>query len=158
MTRFTYLASAIALTVTLNACAGTRIASPVAAVAGEPTADVYVVRPSAFATAVRVGVYQDDKLVGDLGPRNYLHWRVPATGQPTELTAKTENRSELTFTPRADSTYYFRAGIRAYGFLIARTKLQPMDPVEGAALVAKFRNRGKNTGDGTARGALDPGR
>lgn len=101
------------------------------------SATIYLIRPSILGSAVKVGVYQDDIQVGKLGPKNFLHWAVPA-GKQIEIMSKTENRARLSITPEAGKTYFIKQKI-GMGFLIARSGLEEMEEEKAAKKLARFR-------------------
>jgi hypothetical protein len=107
------------------------------ATANADSATIYLIRPSILGSAVKAGVYQDDKQVGRLGPKNFLHWAVPA-GKQIEIVSKTGNRARLSIIPEAGKTYFLKQKI-GMGFLIARSGLEEMEEEKAAKKLARLR-------------------
>ncbi|SEQ08726.1 hypothetical protein [Neolewinella agarilytica] len=121
-----------------NACATTQFVNLAEKPPKEGTATIYVLRPTIFAYAVKAGIYQDDKPIGKLGPRSYLSWEVPGTGDAIEIMSKTENRKRVTITPLAGETYYLEQSF-GLGFGIARSQLTPINATEGEEILARLK-------------------
>lgn len=134
------LVSAILVFFLLNSCATTQY---ITSSSIEPMLDstesatIYVLRPSIYAYAVKVGVYQDDLAIGKLGPKSYLSWKVPGNGDAIEIMTKTENRKRVTLTPLAGETYYLRQYFGA-GFLVAGTRIELISEEEGKEILGRM--------------------
>lgn len=125
----------------LSGCATTsQYVSQPAVRASSPvdSATIYIIRPSIVGAAVKAGIYQGGTRIGKLGPKSYLHWSVPA-GQEIEIISKTENRAQVTLTPKAGRTYYYKQQL-GIGWLIARSKLKEMTREEAERKLTRLRD------------------
>jgi len=122
-----------------NACATTQFVNLAEKPPRDGTATIYVLRPTILAAAVKVGIYQDDKPIGKLGPKSYLSWEVPGNGDAIEIMSKTENRKRVTLTPLAGEVYYLEQTL-GIGFAIARSQLTPVNSTEGEEILAKLKD------------------
>jgi hypothetical protein len=104
------------------------------------SATIYVIRPSIVGSAVKAGIYQGGTRIGKLGPKNFLHWSVPA-GQEIEIISKTENRARVKLTPEAGKTYYYKQGF-GFGWLIARSKLKVMTEADANRKLLRLQGPG----------------
>ncbi len=120
-----------------NACATTQFVNLAQKPPKEGTATIYVLRPTILASAVKVGIYQDDKPIGKLGPKSYLSWEVPGNGDAIEIMSRTENRKRVTITPLAGEVYYLEQTF-GLGFTIARSQLTPINATEGEEILARL--------------------
>lgn len=95
----------------------------------ENTAKIYVIRPTVFGSGVKTKTYQNDQLIGKLGPKSYLAWEVDCDKGDINIISKSENKDTLTINPIAGESYFIRQKIKM-GFVIARTKLEFIDENE----------------------------
>jgi hypothetical protein len=89
-------------------------------------ATIYVLRESAFGSAVQFSIYQNGQFVGELGPGSYLAWEVKPNGKELNIMGKAENEFVLTINPQAGQTYYIKQKVKP-GIILARTELVIMD-------------------------------
>jgi len=124
----------------LSSCVITQqyVSFPPEPVVEDGQATIYVLRPTIIASAVKVGVYQDDHPIGKLGPKGYLCWKVPGTGDAIEIMSKTENRRRITLTPLAGEVYYLEQSF-GIGFAIARSKLSIINEEEGKEILSRLK-------------------
>jgi len=104
------------------------------------SATIYVIRPSFIGTAIKAGIYQGGQRIGKLGPKNFLHWAVPA-GQEIEIISKTENRARVMLTPEAGKTYYFQQNL-GMGLFIGRSRLKVMDKAKAEKKISRLQGPG----------------
>lgn len=135
------ITSLIAISIlVLTSCASTfqynKIAQPSSN--GAETATIYVIRPSYFGSAVKFGIYEDEKLVGKIGPKSYLAWTVEADGNALTVMSKSENKDRVTINPEPGKTYYMRQKAKM-GVVVARTDLELVDEKEGQALLQELK-------------------
>jgi hypothetical protein len=130
----------LALSLILTSCASTLQYSKVAeANTVDPDkATIYVIRPTVFGSAIKFGIYQDDKLIGRLGPKSYLAWSVDADGNDISIVSKSENKDMLNINPQPGKTYYIRQKVRM-GFAVARTAIEFMDESEAKEILEKIK-------------------
>lgn len=104
----------------------------------ESNAKVYVLRPSSYGSGIKMNVYQDDKLIGKLGPKSYLSWEVdPSKGDITVI-SKSENKDMLTISPKAGKTYYIKQKVKM-GWVVARSGLEFIDATEAMEILRKLK-------------------
>jgi len=104
----------------------------------ETNAKIYVIRPTNFAFGIKMRIYQDDKLIGKLGPKSFLSWEViPEKGDVT-IISKSENKDMLTISPKAGKTYYIKQKIKM-GYAVARTGLEFIDENEAKEMLKKLK-------------------
>jgi Protein of unknown function (DUF2846) len=99
-------------------------------------AKIYVLRPSIFASAVRMKVFCNDKLIGATGPKSYLCWTV----NPGEYVVRgnSENKDYFTVYAQAGKSYYIKQSPKM-GWIIARVSLDPMDEKKAKVLLEKLK-------------------
>lgn len=101
----------------------------------EGMAKINVVRKkSSYASAIKSKIYQNDKLIGKLGNGSYLSWETKP--EAAFLVATTENRDSVQIDLKPNEQYYFSVNYKT-GFLMARTKLNPIDKAEFDEIMAK---------------------
>ena len=86
-------------------------------------AQIYVLRPSSFGSAITFKIYQGEKFIGELGPKGYLSWQVDPANGKIEVISKAENYSVLMVTPEVGKTYYIHQKVKM-GWIMARTGLE----------------------------------
>ncbi len=98
-------------------------------------AKIYVLRPSLFASAVRMKVFCNDQLIGATGPKSYLCWTV----NPGEYTIRSnaENKDYFTVYAQAGKTYYIKQSPKA-GWVVARVSLDIIDENKAKELLQKL--------------------
>ena len=130
----------IVVSLILSSCASTfqynKIAQPNSN--DKEMATIYVLRPSSFGSAIKFGVYQDEKLIGKLGPKSYLAWTVKPDGKELTIMSKSENKDMLTINPQAGKTYYIKQKVKM-GIAIARTGLEFIEENEGKEILRKLK-------------------
>ena len=130
----------IVLSLILSSCASTfqynKIAQPNSN--DKEMATIYVLRPSSFGSAIKFGIYQDEKLIGKLGPKSYLAWTVKPDGKELTIMSKSENKDMLTINPQAGKTYYIKQKVKM-GIAIARTGLEFIEENEGKEILRKLK-------------------
>jgi len=97
---------------------------------------IYVLRPSSFGSAVKMSIYENDKLVGKLGPKSYLKWDI--TEEEIRLYSKSENKDILTIKPVLGKTYYIKQQVKM-GIVIARTGLVEITEEEAKEKLKKLK-------------------
>ena len=95
----------------------------------ETMAQIYVLRPSSFGSAVTYKIYQGETFIGELGPKSYLSWVVNPSEGEVSIISKAENYDMLRLVPKARSTYYIKQKVKM-GLIMARTKLEWMNEKE----------------------------
>lgn len=104
----------------------------------ESNAKIYVLRPSSYGSGIKMNVYQDEKLIGKLGPKSYLSWEVdPSKGDITVI-SKSENKDMLTISPNAGKTYYIKQKVKM-GWVVARSGLEFIDTTEAMEILRKLK-------------------
>jgi hypothetical protein len=130
----------VVLILILSSCASTfqynKIAQPNSN--DKEMATIYVLRPSSFGSAIKFGIYQDEKLIGKLGPKSYLAWSVKPDGKELTIMSKSENKDILTINPQPGKTYYIKQKVKM-GIAIARTGLEFIDENEGKEILRKVK-------------------
>ena len=122
----------------MTSCASTFQYSKIANPSNNEVATIYVLRPSSFGSAIKFGIYQDEKLIGKLGPKSYLAWNVIPNGREITIISKSENKDILTINPQAGKTYYIKQKVKM-GVAIARTGLEFIDESEGKDILKKLK-------------------
>ena len=130
----------VVVSLILSSCASTfqynKIAQPNSN--DKEMATIYVLRPSSFGSAIKFGIYQDEKLIGKLGPKSYLAWTVKPDGKELTIMSKSENKDMLTINPQAGKTYYIKQKVKM-GIAIARTGLEFIEENEGKEILRKLK-------------------
>lgn len=101
-------------------------------------AKIYVLRPSAFGSAITMKIYQDDKIIGKLGPGSYLSWEVDPSKGAINVISKSENKDMVTIIPQGGKTYYLKQKIHM-GIVIARTELELIGAEEANQILEKLK-------------------
>lgn len=101
-------------------------------------AQIYVLRPSSFGSAVTYKIYQGEKFIGELGPKSYLVWQVDPAEGPIEIISKMENYAILTVTPEEGKTYYIKQKVKM-GWVMARTGLEWLTEKEALEILKKLK-------------------
>lgn len=104
----------------------------------EELATIYVVRPSSFGSAIRFRIFQDEKLIGKLGPNSYLSWTVKPDGKDLTIVSKSENKDMVTINPQPGKTYFIKQEVKM-GIAIARTGLKIIEEQEGKSILEKLK-------------------
>ena len=130
----------VVVSLILSSCASTfqynKIAQPNSN--DKEMATIYVLRPSSFGSAIKFGIYQDEKLIGKLGPKSYLAWTVKTDGKELTIMSKSKNKDILTIYPQAGKTYYIKQKVKM-GIAIARTGLEFIEENEGKEILRKLK-------------------
>ncbi len=100
----------------------------------ETNAKIYVIRSTNFGSAIKMKIYQDNKLIGKLGPKSYLSWEVDPTKGDITIISKSENKDMLTISPKAGKVYYIKQKIKM-GWAIARTGLEFLEESEAKEIL-----------------------
>ena len=104
----------------------------------ETNAKIYVIRSTNFGSAIKMKIYQDDKLIGKLGPKSYLSWEVDPTKGDITIISKSENKDMLTISPKAGKTYYIKQKIKM-GWAVARTGLEFLEENEAKEILSNLK-------------------
>lgn len=130
----------VVVSLILSSCASTfqynKIAQPNSN--DKEMATIYVLRPSSFGSAIKFEIYQDEKLIGKLGPKSYLAWTLKLDGKELTIMSKSENKDMLTINPQAGKTYYIKQKVKM-GIAIARTGLEFIEENEGKEILRKLK-------------------
>ncbi|MBU2018193.1 MAG: DUF2846 domain-containing protein [Bacteroidetes bacterium] len=130
----------VVVSLILSSCASTfqynKIAQPNSN--DKEMATIYVLRRSSFGSAIKFWIYQDEKLIGKLGPKSYLAWTVKPDGKDLTIMSKSENKDMLTINPQAGKTYYIKQKVKM-GIAIARTGLEFIEENEGKEILRKLK-------------------
>lgn len=103
----------------------------------ETMAQIYVLRPSSFGSAITFKIYQGERFIGELGPKSYLSWEVdPANGE-IDVISKAENYSVLSVAPKVGKTYYIKQKVKM-GWVMARTDLEWLTEEEAIGMLKKL--------------------
>ncbi|MEL0456679.1 DUF2846 domain-containing protein [Flavobacteriaceae bacterium SZ-1-7] len=105
----------------------------------ETMAQIYVLRPSSFGSAITFKIYQNEKFIGELGPNSYLAWQVDSANGQIEVISKSENYSVLSVTPEAGKTYYIKQKVKM-GWIMARTDLELLSEEEAVEMLKKLKS------------------
>jgi len=100
----------------------------------EAMAQIYVLRPSSFGSAITFKIYQGEKFIGELGPKAYLSWQVDPANGNIEVISKAENYSVLMVAPEAGKTYYIKQKVKM-GWIMARTGLEWLSEEEALEML-----------------------
>lgn len=103
----------------------------------ESQAVIYVIRPSTYGSTLRMKVFQNDKLVGKLGPKNYLTWEVNPDKGEVYISSKSENKDLVVIKPTAGRTYYIKQRSKP-GWFVSRTGLEFMNETEALEILQKM--------------------
>lgn len=112
----------------------------------EGKARVYILRTTGTLWNYSVTVYQDEKVIGKLGPKSYLMFEVDANKKTTLGTAfignnvrnkNEENQEFLTINPKEGKVYYI--GVKAkYGTFRGQTEMTTLESDEALKMIPKF--------------------
>ena len=82
---------------------------------------IYVMRPALIGSAIHFVVYDNNKGVGETGPRSYLAWQ----REPGEVTlvSQAENNARISFTAEEGQIYYVLQSVEI-GFMTSRNSLK----------------------------------
>lgn len=129
------------LSILLTSCASTMQYTKLANVDSfennDDVARIIVFRPSVKASAVKFGIYQDDRLIGKLGPKSYLSWLVEANDEEIIILSKSEKKDILTIKPQKGKTYYIKQTMKM-GILTARAGIDFVDEDEAKKYLKKL--------------------
>jgi hypothetical protein len=103
-----------------------KVAKQFTVAAGE--ANLYVYRNERVGGAIKMGVYVDDKPVGQTAAKTYLVVRL--TPGMHKIRGHAENNSELELNAQAGQNYFIWQEVKM-GFLSARNNLQLVDEATG---------------------------
>jgi hypothetical protein len=95
---------------------------------------VFVIRPTAFAFAIRMDVSCDTTYIGTTGPKSFLY-TVLSPGSYTFL-SRSENNAFLEVTFEAGKIYYLEQEVKM-GMIYARTKLKLVEEEKGRKFLSK---------------------
>lgn len=125
----------------ISACASTvQYSSVVNTATGNPIQkSIYILRPSWFRSAIRFGIYEDDKLMGKLGPKSQLAWSASTSKKPLIIKSKSENKDFVSIDPIPGKSYFIQQSAQM-GFLVARSKIKLISEDEGKAMLKKLRS------------------
>lgn len=104
----------------------------------ENTATIYVVRTNNFGSAIKFKIYQDDKLIGKLGPKSFLAWNVDCSKGAFSIFSKSENKDMVRINPQPGKTYYIKQKVKA-GLVIARSGLEFITETEANQYLAQLK-------------------
>lgn len=104
----------------------------------ETMAQIYVLRPSSFGSAITYKIYQGETFIGELGPKSYLSWVVDPSKGEVSIISKAENYDMLRLVPKAGSTYYIKQKVKM-GWVMARTKLEWINEKEALDVLKKLK-------------------
>ncbi len=94
----------------------------------------YVLRPTAFGSAIKIDIYDNIGHIGKTGPNSFLSWeREP--GDIT-ITGEAENDSNLLINSEAGEVYYVQQHIRM-GIMGPRNWLEQLSEEEGKKFLKK---------------------
>lgn len=99
-------------------------------------ARIYVIRPTAYGSARKMKIYEDDVLIGKLGPKSYLCWEVDE-GRIL-LKSTLGNEDYYAIEAKKGKTYYVRQRLRV-GMVVSQTDLEFMDEEKAIAAINKLR-------------------
>lgn len=104
----------------------------------ESVAQIYVLRPSSYGSAITYKIYQGETFIGELGPKSYLTWEVNPSEEEIRIISKGENYDMLRLVPKAGSSYYIKQKV-LMGWITARTKLEWMNEKEALDVLKKLK-------------------
>jgi hypothetical protein len=104
----------------------------------ESNCKIYILRPSTFGASIKMQIYQDEKIIGKLGPQSYLSWEADPSKGDISIISKSENKDMLTISPKAGKTYYIKQKVKM-GFAFARTGLEFLEPEEAKEMLGKLK-------------------
>jgi hypothetical protein len=100
----------------------------------ETNAKIYVMRPTEFGFSIKMRIFQDEKLIGKLGPKSYLSWEVNPEDGDIIIISKSENKDMLTISPKKGKTYYIKQKVKM-GWAFARTGLEFLEEKEAIKIL-----------------------
>lgn len=95
---------------------------------------VYIMRPSSSGFAIKMTVECDYKYIGSIKAKRFIY-TILDPGKHKFL-SRSENDFELELTLEAGKTYYIKQLVKL-GVVVARTKLQIVDEIEGKSILSK---------------------
>ncbi len=101
-------------------------------------ATIYVVRPSLFGSAIKFKIYQDEALVGKLGPKSYLAWNVKPGGNALSIMSKSENKAIVKINPQPGKTYYVKQKVKM-GIVMPRSDMELIEEQQGKEMLRKLK-------------------
>ena len=104
----------------------------------ETMAQIYVLRPSSFGSAITYKIYQGETFIGELGHKSFLSWVVDPSEGEVSIFSKAENYDMLRLIPKAGSTYYIKQKVKM-GWVMARTKLEWMNEKEALDVLKRLK-------------------
>ncbi len=128
----------IILSLILTSCARTYQYAKTANSNEKEMATIYVVRPSWFGSAIKFKIYQDEALVGKLGPKSYLAWNVKPGGNALSIMSKSENKAIVKINPQPGKTYYLKQKVKM-GIIIARSDMELIEEQQGKEMLRKLK-------------------
>jgi hypothetical protein len=138
------LISVFSLVFLLSGCASTTqyVKAPIDNNTGESMnnetmAQIYVLRPSSFGSAITFKIYQGERFIGELGPKSYLSWQVDPANGAIDVISKAENYSVLSIAPKVGKTYYIKQKVKM-GWIMARTDLELLTKEEALSMLKKL--------------------
>jgi hypothetical protein len=96
---------------------------------------IIVMRPSFFGSAIKFNIYQNDVLIGKLGPTSYISWDIPQ--REIRLKSSGENKEIMTINPSPGKIYYIKQEVKM-GFVVARSSLIQISKEEGERMLKKL--------------------
>ena len=96
------------------------------------SAEIYVLRPSLFGTAVKMKIFCNDQLIGKIGPKSYLNWNVKE-GEHI-IKCKSENDETVTIKVIPGKSYYIKHQLKP-GWLTNRASLELIGEKEGKEIL-----------------------
>lgn len=104
----------------------------------ETNAKIYIIRSTSFGSAIKMKIYQNNQLIGKLGPKSYLAWEVDPLAGDISIVSRSENMDMITISPKAGKTYYIKQKIKM-GIVFAQTGLEFLKENEAKALLRKLK-------------------
>ena len=101
---------------------------------------IYVLRPAVIGAAIKFDISQNDRPIGELGPKSYLAWRVNLNNNSEiKITSKSENTDHLYFRPKSGEVYFIKNKVKP-GVIKARTKLELINQQDGREILKKLKS------------------
>lgn len=131
----------ICLTLLLSSCASTMqyVKYPDDESINENKSKIYVIRSTIFGSAIKMKIYQDDQLIGKLGPKSFLSWEVDPSKGDMAIISKSENKDTLKISPKPGKTYYIKQKVKL-GWVVARTGLEFLEENEAKKILSELKN------------------
>ncbi len=129
----------IFLAVFLTSCATTTQYSKLTDLSSnDENAKIFIIRKSWLTTAIPMKIYQDGKLVGRLGPKGYIAWKVEKEGEIQITSSSPENKDNFTIDVQKGKTYYLKQKAKP-GYFVARSGLELMEPQKAKRAINKLK-------------------